>query len=73
MGYASMKQKGRGIHLRQFSRAVVIEEEGRHFVLASVECGMMGHGVRMEVRTQWLNGGLDYVIGRQLVYSYINK
>lgn len=64
MGYASMKQKGRGIHLRQFSRAVVIEEGGRHFVLASVECGMMGHGVRMEVRARSLNGGLTYITGR---------
>ncbi|XP_054266044.1 neutral ceramidase isoform X2 [Macrosteles quadrilineatus] len=49
MGYGKMGQKGTGIHLRQFSRAFVIEEGGRRLVLASVECGMIGHGLRMEV------------------------
>ncbi|XP_071438789.1 neutral ceramidase [Hetaerina americana] len=46
MGYANLDQKGRGIHLRQFSRAFVIGDGHVRLVFASVDVGMIGHGVR---------------------------
>ncbi|XP_026331744.1 neutral ceramidase-like, partial [Hyposmocoma kahamanoa] len=51
MGYAKLEQTGHGIHLRQFARAFVIEDEenNRRIVFVSVDAGMMGHGVRKEV------------------------
>lgn len=54
MGYAQLEQTGRGIHLRQFSRAFVFEdtsgETPHRLVFVSVDAAMMGHGVRKEVR-----------------------
>lgn len=62
MGYAKLEQTGHGIHLRQFARAFVIEDEenNRRIVFVSVDAGMMGHGVRKEVRD--INPYTYYVI-----------
>lgn len=50
MGYANPSQKGEGIHLRQFSRAFVFQDGGgERFVFVSVDCGMIGSGLRKEV------------------------
>ncbi|PZC71311.1 hypothetical protein B5X24_HaOG213662 [Helicoverpa armigera] len=53
MGYAQLEQTGHGIHLRQFSRAFVLEDgegdERQRLVFVSVDAAMMGHGVRKEV------------------------
>lgn len=50
MGYANLKQVGRGIHLRQFSRAFVVEDDNKKRVaFVSVDAGMMGYGVKREV------------------------
>ncbi|XP_026733210.1 neutral ceramidase [Trichoplusia ni] len=53
MGYAQLEQSGQGIHLRQFSRAFVIddgpEDKAGRLVFVSVDAAMMGHGVRKEV------------------------
>ncbi|XP_005183819.1 neutral ceramidase [Musca domestica] len=50
MGYANIKQVGRGIHLRQFARAFVVEDNNRNrMAYVSVDAGMMGYGVKREV------------------------
>ncbi|XP_068081600.1 neutral ceramidase isoform X2 [Anabrus simplex] len=49
MGYAKLTQKGRGIHLRQFSRAFIVDDGNSRFVFVSVDCGMIGNGLRREV------------------------
>ncbi|XP_054736512.1 neutral ceramidase [Anastrepha obliqua] len=50
MGYANIKQVGRGLHLRQFARAFVVEDENHNRVaFVSVDAGMMGYGVKREV------------------------
>ncbi|KAJ8730529.1 hypothetical protein PYW08_001942 [Mythimna loreyi] len=53
MGYAQLEQTGQGIHLRQFSRAFVLEDDRggptQRLVFVSVDAAMMGHGVRKEV------------------------
>ncbi|XP_065371278.1 neutral ceramidase [Calliphora vicina] len=50
MGYASIKQVGRGLHLRQFARAFVVEDENnKRIAFVSVDAGMMGYGVKREV------------------------
>ncbi|XP_065225637.1 neutral ceramidase [Planococcus citri] len=49
MGYANIDQKGQGIHLRQFSRAFIVSEHNQNFVFISVDCGMIGNGLRKEV------------------------
>lgn len=50
MGYANLKQTGKGIHTRQFARAFVIEDEHNSRVaFVSAEAGMIGYGVKREV------------------------
>lgn len=50
MGYANLGQKGHGIHLRQFARAFVLEQDGTRIVYVSIDAAMMGIGVRREVK-----------------------
>lgn len=51
MGYANIAQVGRGIHLRQFARAFVVEDgTSKRVAFVSVDAGMMGYGVKREVR-----------------------
>jgi hypothetical protein len=49
MGYAKMGQKGTGIHLRQFSRAFIIDDGKQRLAFISVDCAMIGNGLRKEV------------------------
>lgn len=50
MGYANIKQVGRGIHTRVFARAFVVEDEnGNRVAFVSADCGMMGYGLKREV------------------------
>lgn len=50
MGYAQLSQKGEGIHLRQFSRAFIIEDESETRVaFVSFEAGMVGNAVKRAV------------------------
>ncbi|XP_053665175.1 neutral ceramidase [Anopheles marshallii] len=50
MGYAQVTQRGTGIHLRQYARSFVIEDEpGTRVVFVSVDAGMMGHAVKRDV------------------------
>lgn len=51
MGYANIKQKGRGIHTRQFARAFVLEDYlDNRIAFVSMDAGMVGYGVKREVR-----------------------
>lgn len=50
MGYAQLSQKGEGIHLRQFSRAFIIEDEQENRVaFVSFDAGMVGNAVKRAV------------------------
>lgn len=50
MGYANIKQVGRGLHTRVFARAFVVEDEqGQRVAFISADCGMMGYGLKREV------------------------
>lgn len=50
MGYAEFSQRGHGIHLRQYSRAFVFEDDlGERIVFVSADAGMMGHAVKRDV------------------------
>uniref|UniRef100_A0A182Q5C7 Neutral ceramidase n=1 Tax=Anopheles farauti TaxID=69004 RepID=A0A182Q5C7_9DIPT len=52
MGYGEFSQRGQGIHLRQYARAFIFEEEGdesRRVVFVSADAGMMGHAVKRDV------------------------
>lgn len=49
MGYAKMDQRGQGIHLRQFSRAFIIEDGHERFVFVTADVGMVGTGLRKAV------------------------
>ncbi|XP_064213868.1 neutral ceramidase isoform X2 [Tribolium castaneum] len=49
MGYGKSNQKGCGIHLRQFSRAFVIDDGSQRAAFVSVDAGMMAYGVRKAV------------------------
>lgn len=50
MGYAQLSQKGEGIHLRQFSRAFIIEDDEKNRVaFVSFDAGMVGNAVKRAV------------------------
>ena len=49
MGYAKQGQNTKGIHIRQFSRAFIFEQDGERNVYVSADCGMMGQLVKMKV------------------------
>lgn len=50
MGYANIEQQGEGIHLRQFSRAFIIEDEQENrVVFVSVDAAMMSHVIKRDV------------------------
>jgi neutral ceramidase len=49
MGYAKLGQKGTGIHLRQYSRAFIIDDGKQRLAFVSVDCAMIGNGLRKEV------------------------
>lgn len=51
MGYANIKQRGHGIHLRQFSRAFIIVDEDtkERVVIVSVDSAMMGPSIKRKV------------------------
>ncbi|XP_075229795.1 neutral ceramidase isoform X2 [Lycorma delicatula] len=52
MGYAKMEQRGEGLHLRQFSRAFIVDDGFERLVFVTADCGMIGIGVRNAVLSQ---------------------
>ena len=51
MGYAKQGQNTKGIHIRQYSRAYVFEQDGHRNVFVSVDAGMMGQLVKLKVNS----------------------
>lgn len=49
MGFAQMSQRGHGIHLRQFSRAFIVEDNDKRVVFVSIDGGMISHPIRRDV------------------------
>ncbi|XP_049856239.1 neutral ceramidase-like [Schistocerca gregaria] len=50
MGYAKLGQWGTGLHLRQFSRAYVFQDDrGSRLVFTCVDAAMIGNGLRRDV------------------------
>lgn len=49
MGYANIKQRGQGLHLRQFSRAFIIDDGQKRVVFVSVDGAMISHAVKRNV------------------------
>lgn len=44
-----MDQRGEGIHLRQFSRAFIIEDSTSRIAFVSIDSAMMGDHIRSDV------------------------
>ncbi|XP_049948668.1 neutral ceramidase-like isoform X1 [Schistocerca serialis cubense] len=50
MGYAQLEQRGTGLHLRQFSRAYIFQDDdGSRLVFTSIDAAMIGNGLRRDV------------------------
>lgn len=50
MGYAQIKQRGQGIHTRQYARSFIVEDKpGNRVVFVSVDAGMISHVVKRNV------------------------
>lgn len=49
MGYAQLSQRGHGLHLRQFSRAFIIDDSNDRVAYVSVDAAMMSHPVKRNV------------------------
>lgn len=49
MGYASLDQKGIGMHLRQFARAYLIDDAKHRIAFVSVDSCMISDSVKREV------------------------
>lgn len=44
-----MKQRGQGLHLRQFARTFIIDDGVKRVVFVSVDGAMISHAVRRDV------------------------
>lgn len=49
MGYAQVSQKGHGLHLRQYSRAFIVDDNAKRVVFVSFDGAMIGHTVKRDV------------------------
>lgn len=49
MGYAQIQQRGQGIHLRQFSRAFIVDDDIKRVVFVSVDGAMISHPLKRDV------------------------
>lgn len=49
MGYGKFEQKGSGLHLRQWARSYIINDGKNVMVFVSVDVGMIGDGLRIQV------------------------
>lgn len=50
MGYAQIKQRGHGIHTRQYARTFIVEDSSNsRIVYVSVDAGMISHVVKRNV------------------------
>lgn len=49
MGYASLSQRGQGLHTRQFARAFIIDDDTNRVVFVSVDACMISDSVKREV------------------------
>lgn len=49
MGYGKVEQSGEGIHLRQFSRAFLIEDSTSRIAFVSIDSAMMGDQIKKDV------------------------
>lgn len=49
MGYAQVSQKGHGLHLRQYARAFIIDDNVKRVVFVSFDGAMIGHSVKRDV------------------------
>lgn len=53
MGYAKLSQVGCGLHLRQFSRAFIIDDGTNRAAFVTVDSQSMAHGVRRQVKIKF--------------------
>jgi len=69
MGYANPAQTSRGIHLRQFSRAFIFQDNNKNTVVfVNIDACMFSQGVKLEVSwTLYLQN--DKIILKY--YSYV--
>lgn len=49
MGYGNLEQQGTGLHTRLWSRGFIINDGENRIAFVSVDAGMMGDGIRIEV------------------------
>lgn len=49
MGYAQVSQKGHGLHLRQYARAFIVDDNTNRVVFVSFDGAMVGHSVKRDV------------------------
>lgn len=49
MGYAHFSQRGKGLHLRQYSRAFIIDDNVKRAVFISVDGAMVAHTIKRDV------------------------
>lgn len=44
-----MQQRGQGLHLRQFSRAFIVDDDTKRVVFVSVDGAMISHPLKRDV------------------------
>lgn len=54
MGYAHPPQRGNGLHLRQFSRAYIVDDGNKRVVYVAFDGSMVSHAVKRDVCTHLL-------------------
>lgn len=54
MGYAQVSQKGHGLHLRQYARAFIVDDNVKRVVFVSFDGAMIGHAVKRDVSWKFI-------------------
>lgn len=49
MGYGHFSQRGKGLHLRQYSRAFIIDDNVKRAAFVSVDGAMVAHTIKRDV------------------------
>lgn len=49
MGYAQISQKGHGLHLRQYARAFIVDDDVKRVAFVTFDGAMIGHSVKRDV------------------------
>ncbi len=62
MGYAQVSQKGHGLHLRQYARTFIVDDNVKRVVFVCFDGAMMAHALKRDVNLNQNKKSIQFVI-----------